>query len=294
MTAVFSDRIAVVPLSGTIGARIEGVDAGSALDSDVVEAVREAVRDYRVVFLPEQRITAAEVVAFAAGFGEVLEAHPLVPGLADQPEILEVGAASAYPARRQPPRWRGWHADGTFLEETHTHTLLHSQLVAARGGDTEWVDLVASYEGLSATLRAFVDGLVAVHDPNLQFGAYGQTDGDRREKLGRLPVVRHPLIRVDPLTGVRSLLLNPLCLSHIEGLSPDENDALLELLYDQVLRDEHVVRWNWTVGDLAIWENRTTLHRVVEDFGDQPRRNHRVVVGRERLVGPNGFTSSAA
>jgi alpha-ketoglutarate-dependent taurine dioxygenase len=164
--------------------------------------------------------------------------------------------------------------------------------VAARGGDTEWVDLVAAYKNLSVTLRGFVDGLVAVHDPDLQFGAYGQTDRERQEKLWRLPVVRHPLVRVDPRTGARSLLLNPLCLSHIEGLAPDENDALLELLYDQVRRDEHIVRWNWTVGDLALWENRTTLHRVVEDFGDQPRRNHRVVIGRERLVGPNGFTST--
>src|SRR5688572_4972717 len=86
-------------LSGTIGAVIRGIDART-VGGEATAAIRSALVQRKVVFLPEQHLTPAELVAFAARFGELTPAHPVMPGLDGQPEVLEVDATRS----RQDPR----------------------------------------------------------------------------------------------------------------------------------------------------------------------------------------------
>jgi taurine dioxygenase len=56
---------------------------------------------------------------------------------------------------------------------------------------------------------------------------------------------------------------------------------------------ENTVRWRWTPGDLAIWDNRATQHYAIDDYGDLPRRMHRVTVAGDVPVGVDGRRSVA-
>jgi alpha-ketoglutarate-dependent taurine dioxygenase len=288
MSVVRTRELVVTPLTGTIGARIDGMDAARPLPAASLAFLRQALYDFRVLFLPGQDLTYEQQVAFGAAWGELHPAHQFVPGMADYPHIQDNDSAMQRGAT-------GWHTDHTFVEQVPAVTILLSRVVPERGGDTMWADLVSAYDALSAPLQRLVSSLVAVHDPFKQFSGFLRPDADPalRQGLLELRPVRQPLVRVDPVTSRPSLLINPECLSHIEGMDPAQSEDLLNLLTRHVLVPERTVRWRWSPGDLAVWSNPTVLHKVVQDFGSQRRVTQRVMVRGPRLVGPDGFHSQA-
>jgi taurine dioxygenase len=150
------------------------------------------------------------------------------------------------------------------------------------GGDTMFADMHAAYEGLSETMRGFVDTLTAVHDGKRQFGAIlekRKAGGDwEGEQILDLEPVEHPVVRTHPETGRRSLFVNPGFTQRIKGLSAHESRTLLDFLYAHSTQAEYTVRYHWHTGDLGFWDNRTTMHAVVRDFGAQPRVIQRVTI----------------
>ena len=281
--------ITVRPLSGTIGARIEGVDARERLSAPSIAAIRAALLDRKAVFLPAQHLTPAELVAFGRAFGELTAAHPVMPGLDGYPEVLEVDATRS----REDPRYRDeyendtWHSDVTFMPTPPLGSLLSAVVLPPCGGDTVFADLQAAYESLSPAMRVFLDGLRAVHDGNREFRSHLAERGSgswEGQPLTSLEAVEHPVVRTHPETGRRNLFVNPTFTTRIVGLSARESDAILELLYAHATAQEHLVRYHWAEGDVAFWDNRTTLHYAVRDYGDSHRVMQRVTIRGDRPV----------
>jgi alpha-ketoglutarate-dependent taurine dioxygenase len=284
-------ELAVTPLTGTTGAEIRGVSLRQPLPASTVAEIRRALFDYKVIFFPEQHLSTDEHFAFAALFGEITEGHPTSAadhgrwGLNEinYTEIRENYAGRQDPTRK--PRLGGWHTDVTFMETPPMGSILNAVAMPERGGDTVFANTEAAYEGLSAPFRAFVDGLVAVHNGEEAFGeqirtrGYGEWDGER---FTELRPVEHPVVRTHPETGKRSLFVNPEFTSHIKGFSRRESDGLLELLYQHMVDQRFLVRYNWNAGDLGFWDNRATMHLVVIDYGTQHRLIQRVTIKGER------------
>jgi alpha-ketoglutarate-dependent taurine dioxygenase len=284
----------VEPLTGSIGAIVHGVDLRAELSDAQVTAVRAAWLEFRVVFFREQHITPTQQVAFARRFGVLTPAHPLVGGLdADHPEVLVLDS-SDYPLGVG-SRGRGtsyndrWHTDVTFSERPPTGTILAAKVLPSRGGDTLWSDLVGAYATLSAPIRSLIDGLIAIHDATATFSRFRDDDptGEQNRRLAQLKPVCHPVVRVHPETGARGLFVNPTFTAGIEGLSPTESTAVLDLLYRHSTEPERTVRWRWRPGDVAFWDNRATAHYATADY-DERRVMHRVTLAGERPVGCAG------
>ncbi|MBA3653612.1 MAG: TauD/TfdA family dioxygenase, partial [Actinobacteria bacterium] len=100
-----------------------------------------------------------------------------------------------------------------------------------------------------------------------------------------LAAAQHPVVRVHPETGKRSLFVNPLFTDKIDGLRRAESDALLDVIQEMATRPEAMMRWRWQTGDLAFWDNRCTMHYALRDFGTAPRRMIRVALEGDRPVG---------
>jgi taurine dioxygenase len=128
-----------------------------------------------------------------------------------------------------------------------------------------------------------------VHDASATFNRFRNEDpsGEQRSKLAQLQPVRHPVVRVHPETGERGLFVNDTFTAAIEGLSPAESDALLQLLYEHTIAPERVVRWHWREGDIAVWDNRSTAHYAAADYTER-RVMHRITVAGDRPVGVHG------
>jgi taurine dioxygenase len=274
------------PLSATIGVVVHGVDLRD-VDDDAVAAIRRLWLERKVVFFPGQQLDPVSHQAFASRFGTLTEGHPVIPGVAGSPNVFEIDYSKArevyanygdVATRRQ---GLDWHTDVTFVRRPPMGSILRTVEVPPSGGDTLFADQVAAFEGLSPALQGFLLGLSAVHDGSAQFGAaldlVGEGVWEGRSVASLEPVV-HPVVRTHPETGARGLFVNPGFTSHIVELEPAESAVLLDYLYRHSVRPEFTVRYHWSAGDVAFWDNRATQHSVVGDFGTQRRVIQRVTL----------------
>lgn len=283
------------PLTPTIGAVVGGLDLSAPLPADAAAELRAALVAWRVLFAREQHLDPTAQVAFGRVFGELTPAHPLQGGIDDDhPEVLVLDSA-AY-ALGIGDRGEGtsynnrWHTDVTFSATPPRASVLAARVVPDVGGDTLWSDLVGAYAALSAPVRALADTLTAVHDAAQTFDRF-RGDDDGRNRIAALVPVRHPVVRLNPDSGDRGLFVNPVFTSHIDGLTRIESDHLLALFYEQLARPEHVVRWRWRAGDVAIWDNRSTAHYATADYHER-RVMHRVTVAGEPPLGVTPGTAA--
>jgi len=270
----------IQPLSPAIGAEISGVDLARPLDADVVAAVRQALNVHHVVFFRDQSLTATQQADFARQFGIVTEAHPVLPSIDESPEVLAIDG--------EVDRASWWHTDVTFLDTPPMASVLHMLEVPEVGGDTMWASLQDAYDGLAPPVRAMCDQLIAIHhDPWFaadvaERGGY-EWDGTWREKL--LPSV-HPVVRTHPETGRNGLFVNRQFTRSLLGLSDNESNAILEMLYHHCVKPEYTCRFRWRPGSVAFWDNRATMHYALDDYGDAPRYAHRVTLQGDKPFGP--------
>ena len=276
----------VTPLSAHIGAELRGLDLRS-LSDDEVAAIRAAWLEYKVVFFPGQHLEPAEHLAFASRLGEPTEGHPVIPGIAEHPEVFEIDytqaseLAALYGDVAERSTGLSWHTDVTFVKRPPAGSILRAVVVPDAGGYTLFSNQQAAFEGLSPSLQDYLSTLTAVHDGEHQFSKILSLVGEgtwEGKKFTSLEPVEHPVVITHPETGKRVLFVNPGFTSHIKDLSRSESDALLGFLYAHSVRPEYVVRYHWTPGTLGFWDNFATQHSVVGDYGSNPRVIQRVTL----------------
>jgi len=225
-TTSFLVQLDVTPMSGTIGAEIRNVDLHQPLAPTTVADIRQALLTYKVIFLPGQHLSPAEHKQFAAYFGELTNAHPVIPGIGEHKEVFEIDYTKARRVGGEQGREYGerdkWHTDVTFVETPPLGSVLNAMVIPEAGGDTLWADTQAAYEGLSPTMQAFLGGLTAVHNGSRSFGgilkAVGKGEWDGKEYTELVPV-EHPVIRTHPDPGRKA---RPFC-SSSTGTWPPPN-----------------------------------------------------------------------
>ncbi|MEH3032663.1 MAG: TauD/TfdA family dioxygenase [Aeromicrobium erythreum] len=274
-----------------IGARIEGIRLSGDLPAPTVAALRDALLRHRVVFLRGQdHLDDAAHHEVAALLGHPTAPHPTVRG--SGPAVLPIDSRHG--------RANAWHTDVTFVDRVPAISVLRAVTLPPHGGSTVWASTVAAYAALSPAVQAMADRLWAVHTNLYDYAA--EVDESRlggidvaeqayREEFGsQVFETEHPVVRVHPETGERSLLLGQF-VKRLVGLGSRDSAAVFELLQREVTRLENTVRWDWQPGDVAIWDNRSTQHYAVADYGDHPRRMHRITLAGDVPVSVDGVPS---
>jgi len=277
------------PVAGRIGAEIRGVQLSGELDASVVDAIQQALVQYKVIFFREQtHLDDQRQEAFAHLLGEPV-AHPTVPVRDGTRYLMELDGG-------QGQRANSWHTDVTFVDAYPKASILRSVLAPASGGDTVWANTAAAYNELSPELRELADKLWAVHSNEYDYaGIRPNVSEDKIERYRKIFTstvyeTEHPVVRVHPISGEKSLLLGHF-VKRIKGYSPGDSAHLFGLLQSHVTRLENTVRWRWQTGDVAIWDNRSTQHYAVDDYGTQDRIVRRVTLKGEVPVGVAGQRS---
>ena len=235
-------------LSAALGAEITNVDLAKVTDNEVDE-IKSLLNEHKVIFFPGQKISVDEHVDFGSKFGE-LEGHPNLKknNSHSHPKVFELVASEGGIADE-------WHTDITFQDSPALMSVLHMVKCPEIGGDTMWSSLSAAYDALSDPLKDLCDGLTALHDAR----PHGKPE----------KTAIHPVVRTHPETGKKILYVNEHFTRRIVEMSMDESDMLLSHLTKWVTRPEFTVRYNWTEGTIAMWDNRSTQHYVVNDFKDE-------------------------
>ncbi|KAG9253013.1 uncharacterized protein F5Z01DRAFT_658974 [Emericellopsis atlantica] len=168
----------------------------------------------------------------------------------------------------------GWHSDITFEKVPSDYAMLKIHTLPPTGGDTLWASGYEIYDRLSPPMKAFLETLTATHDASF-FHDEAERLGNplRKDKRGSplnqggdLRAV-HPLIRTNPVTGWKSVYVNKGFTKRINDVTKDESDVLLAYLFNLVTQNHDAqVRFKWSAGDLAIWDNRSTFHCATYDY----------------------------
>jgi taurine dioxygenase len=274
----------ITKLGAHIGAQVDGVTLSGDLDAHAVAAVNAALLDHKVIFFRDQHhLDNDGQLAFARLLGTPTIAHPTVTSRGHQ--VLPID--SRY------DKANSWHTDVTFVDRIPKASLLRAVTLPEYGGTTVWANTETAYEQLPTPLRALAENLWAVHTNQYDYvdAAASQTTREYREEFESTYFeTEHPVVRVHPETGRRVLTLGHF-VKRFVGLGSAESRALFDLLQARVTRLENTVRWNWRLGDLAIWDNRATQHYAVSDYDDQYRRLNRVTLSGDVPVDVHGQAS---
>ncbi|MBK3433781.1 MULTISPECIES: TauD/TfdA dioxygenase family protein [unclassified Pseudomonas] len=277
------------PVAGRIGAEIRGIKLSGELDAATVEAIQQALVQYKVIFFREQtHLDDQSQEAFAHLLGEPI-AHPTVPVRDGTRFLMELDGTRGQ-------RANSWHTDVTFVDAYPKASILRSVLAPASGGDTVWANTAAAYNDLSVELRALADHLWAVHSNEYDYAArkpdvaVEKLEEYRKVFTSTVYETEHPVVRVHPVRGEKTLLLGHF-VKRLKGYSQAESAQLFNLLQGHVTRLENTVRWRWNTGDVAIWDNRATQHYAVDDYGTQERIVRRVTLKGDVPVGVQGQSS---
>jgi taurine dioxygenase len=285
-------HIEVAKTGEQIGARIGGVELSGDLDDAVVAEIRRALLENKVIFFSGQdHLDDAIQHEFASRLGTPTLPHPTVRG--DGRSVLPIDSDYS--------KANSWHTDVTFVDRIPAISLLRAITLPAHGGNTVWANTVTAYQALHPALKALVDQLWAVHTNLYDYAA----DRDQK-RIGGIDVkeqsyydefrnqafeTEHPVVRVHPETGERSLLLGHF-VKYFVGLKSVDSADVFQLLQRHVTKLENTVRWNWSLGDIAIWDNRATQHYGVADYGNQKRVLHRITLAGDVPVSIDGVRST--
>jgi alpha-ketoglutarate-dependent sulfate ester dioxygenase len=276
----------VTQLGSRIGARIDGVELSGDLDADTVADIRQALLRHKVVFFRDQHhLDDATQHAFAGHLGTPI-AHPAVQQ-ENTPVITPINSEYGKANR--------WHTDVTFVANYPAASVLRAVTLPSYGGSTLWTNTAAAYDDLPESLKHLAENLWALHSNRFDYIAPPEAQSDN-QKLHRSVFEKidfrteHPVVRVHPETGERTLVAGDFVRGFV-GLDNYESQTLLELLQRRITMPENTVRWSWEPGDVAIWDNRATQHRAVDDYDNQYRLMNRVTVAGDVPVDVHGQRS---
>jgi len=274
----------VRPLTGSFGAEISGIELRSAGQAEA-EAIHGALLEHQVLVFPDQHVSPDRLAAFARRLGEIEPPHPGLEHVPGNPEValaeLEDGkGCSGYDDL--------WRPDATFDLEPPKVTILHAVELPASGCDTSFINLNAAFDALTDTMRQTIEGREALHDGIPAARAYllDPAIEDGAERLRRFvdehPGFVHPLVRRHPETGRHALFVDRAYTIDIMGVTSIESRNMLNVLFAHIERPDFRAHWHWSQGDVAMWDNRSTLHQAARNDGQERRTWHRVTIKGER------------
>jgi taurine dioxygenase len=289
----------VNPLCST-AAEILGLDCSRSLADQTFRVVERAFLDYPVLIVRDQILSAADVARFGRRFGRLEEYGSPATTAGDKSDAPKPRMAALRQIDgRETPDLRlyvspehpdvltmsneirsdlnaigivdnaeMWHSDASHRTEPCQAIILYAIRNPSVGGETEFCDMRAVYDALTADLKAELAGRTAIHhwskSKNPRFAAAldsaARQEGERIAQL--VPEMRQPVVRTHPQTGHPSLYVSPRFTLRIDGLSPERSDRLLAEIFALAEEPRFHYRHHWRDNDLVIWDNRCLNHRV--------------------------------
>ncbi len=262
-------------LASPLGSEILDIDLSRPIDDATFRQIDDAFSERSVLVFRDQVMTPAQHVEFSRRFGG-LEIHVLKQYLlADFPEILlisnvvengkPVGIADA---------GQQWHTDLSYVEIPSRCSILYAKQIPEPGpdktyGDTCFVSTAAAYDALDPEMQKYLGTLKARHSYLKRPHVRAKLSEEQKKQV---PEVIHPVIRTHPVTGRKCIYVNESFTTEIVGLGKEESDALILQLCEHCQSEQFMYRHKWRVGDVLMWDNCSTQHLAVADYGPEQAR----------------------
>lgn len=248
------------------GAEVRGIDLTAPVEPEIRARLNRAFEARGVLVIRGQTLSPPQVLDAVRLFGDVFPQHNTRFALPDCPEIHYISNEDSFPDGTRYIPGEGWHTDHSNDVRPPKATVLHAVKLPSRGGDTQFANMAAAYEALPDAIKQRLEGRSGIH-------VYQSSHSAR--KLMSLPdaakervpnAVLHPIVRVHPDTGRRSIYINPIRIEGILGLDHQEALPLLDDLLAHATGPRFQYRHRWEPGDLVMWDNRCMLHKANGDY----------------------------
>lgn len=275
--------ISVHKLTPAIGAELSNIDLSKPQRQEVFDEIYAALIEHQVIFFRNQLISPDDHLAFARSFGEPQAPHPIYPHLDSFKNIVLLKNGPD-----NPPDTDGWHTDVTFYQEPPFASILWAKEVPDCGGDTLWLSLSRAYDTLPDGIKSELEDMTAVHDLGDFRNNYsvGETDGAKvmaaHQNFGS---AIHRVVQTHPVSGRKFLYINEGFTQHLVGMRATDSNKMLDYLYHHICQPENQVRFHWSQGAMAMWDNRCTWHYATADYLPYKREMHRITVMKDARAG---------
>jgi taurine dioxygenase len=274
--------IEVKPLSRACGAEIKGVDVSKPLSKEAVEAIKDAWGKHLVLVFRGQNISQDEQLRFASYFGDLGTRKKAPERLRNRNEgtvqdsnkdadkvllVTNIRGADGKPIGAFGDGEFWFHIDSGYTSKPYKYTFLFALELPSRGGNTMFSNMYKAYEAVPAALKQKLKGRKALHIHEYNRSKQANSSGD----ISDIPHYYHPLFITHPDTGGKTLFVDRLMTTRIEGMDQAESDAILDQLYEIGERREFIFEHEWKLGDFLMWDNRCTIHART-DFPKEERR----------------------
>jgi len=290
--------VKVTPLAPAMGAEITGIDlggidlggdglGGDGLGGDefpagLIAEIRAVWLDYHMVVIRNQGLAPARQLALAKAIGTP-DIYPFLDGLDEFPEITSV-----LKRETETVNFGGvWHTDTIYQDNPPMATMLQAIELPPIGGDTLFANQHLAWEQLSDGMKETLAGLRVICTAGKSKVAASGTARVAEKGKGvdaQAMEASHPVVRTHPETGRKSLYLSPGHAIRFEGWTAAESAGLLAFLFEHQIAPEFQCRLSWAVGDIALWDNRSTLHYPLNDYHGHRRLLHRITLKGDRPV----------
>ena len=269
--------IVVTPLSDACGAEISGIDLTKPLSPQTVRAIKDAWAKHLVLVFRGQSIDQEQQLRFASYFGDLGSRRKAPEPLRaraegiyqDNEKVLLVSNikvdGKSIGAFGEGEFW--FHIDSGYTARPYRYTFLYALELPSTGGNTMFSNMYKAYEAVPAALKQQLHGRKALHIHEYNRSKQAGSSGD----ISEIPHHFHPLFITHPGTGRKTLFVDRLMTTRIEGMSAAESDAILDQLYEIGERREFIFEHVWKLGDFLMWDNRCTIHART-DFPKEERR----------------------
>ena len=285
---VSQSRLSVEKVGARLGAIIHGIDAKQELNEEEKRFLNTELAKNKVIFLKKQFLDDDQHERFSRVFGQPI-LHPTIAAPEGTNYTFELKS-------RYGRSTDSWHTDVTFVPDYPKASILRALHIPPYGGATIWANTATAYDALPQPLKNLADTAWAIHsnDYDTNYYKYDARQSEiadfRAEFISRIYETKHPVVRVHPETGERSLVLGHFVVG-LDGFSTRESNALVDIFQSYITELENTLTWRWDEGDIAIWDNRATQHYAPADFDQHQRQLRRITVQGDVPVSVDGRTS---
>lgn len=253
----------ISPIDGNFAFEVVGLDLWVDIGDAAIAELATAWSSQGVLVFRRQALSEAELVAFSKRFGE-LDIIVRTDWQASLPEVVQISNMKDYHGNSIGGLGAGeldWHTDQSYVTDPATGSILYMVEMPQDGANTHWANLQLAYDALSSDMQQRIEGLSAVYDYIARQSTYDDEKPMSEELRRKTPPVTHPLVNRHPVTGRKSLYLDPTTSVGIDGMPADEGRALLDELNAHATQPQFVYTHRWQMGDLIMWDNGFLLHR---------------------------------
>lgn len=265
------------PLSPALGIEVTGIDVRE-LDDAGFHELRDLFHQHSVLVIRDQDLTPDDHIAFARRWGEIninrffkpTDTHPEVATVLKEPHQREnIGSV--------------WHTDHSYDQVPAMGSILYACEVPPVGGDTLYCSMHAAYEALSDGMKTTLRALQARHSSRHVFGVSKADSEAHQDKRFNNPEnavqdAIHPVVIAHPITGRPALYTNADFTLGFVGWTDEESAPLLAQIEAHATQPEFTCRVRWAPGTITMWDNRSVMHKALNDYHGYRRLMHRITL----------------